>query len=389
MSERWNDAFLNEMRLAGDRPADSMVDKYLEGAEVVDATDRLMGTLFGPGDASQTLPPELRQLVGPSEEAARSFDADAVRTGQKVFRQHGPEIMMVLACYSLPAAYAARRGVQVLRDTGRLVKNPELRLLDTAQILTKMMSPNALEADHPGIVAARKVRLIHAVVRHRIANDPKYDWDPEQRDPDSDIPLGLPINQEDLAGTLLVFSYAILDGLDTLGIEVDGSHREAYMATWHYLAPILGLIPEMIPEDFEDAGALMQRIHERQHAASTAGREMTSALLDLMEGFLPFFLKTVPPSLIRFMMKKYPRVPEYIGVPRHPITEALLPIAIHAAALVDRVLTGDPVVKRLYRTVSFRLIRELIRSMKGHRHEDFAIPPELEREWMGRRARSS
>src|SRR5438045_2843901 len=65
--------------------------------------------------------------------------------------------------------------------------------------------------------AAQKVRLLHATIRPLTLRT--RDWDLKA--------WGIPINQKDLTGTLMTFSYVILDAFDALRIEYTAKEGEA------------------------------------------------------------------------------------------------------------------------------------------------------------------
>jgi hypothetical protein len=64
------------------------------------------------------------------------------------------------------------------------------------------------------------VRLIHSAIRHFIGSGV---WDEA---------LGRPINQEDMAITLLTFSVSVLDGLRRFKIREAPEREEAYLHHW-------------------------------------------------------------------------------------------------------------------------------------------------------------
>ena len=65
---------------------------------------------------------------------------DDIRIGQDLFEMYGPEILMILGCYSLPAAYSAKKGVLVLATTKFLELEPDRRLAETSQIIMDVMT---------------------------------------------------------------------------------------------------------------------------------------------------------------------------------------------------------------------------------------------------------
>ena len=379
-SDRWTDEFLDRMRGIGDPEADQCVRKYFEPGPP-ERMAELAGRLLAGAGRVEELPQDVRLLVEPATDGAGELDHTALAHGQALFQRYGPEILWVLACYSLPAAYAAPRGVRVLRHTGRLRDKPELRLLDTALILTRVMGPHALAPGHPGVRAARKVRLIHAVQRARILADPSIHWDEDERLDQRPIPLGVPINQEDLAGTLLTFSTAVLQGLDALGIRVERAAQEAYMTTWAALGGILGVHPDLVPHTVEEGERLMERIHERQHGPSQDGVEMCAALIGLMRHYQPYFLRHLPAAMIRFFMRDHPEVPDYLAVPNH---RHMRPVVL-AVVSATRALRGLLSRSGLYRRACYPMMRVFLHGMRGDRREDFEIPEELMNEWFSRR----
>src|SRR5262249_36156671 len=151
------------------------------------------------------------------------------------------EILMVLGFYGLPADYAAKKGVKVLHRTAQLTRRPVRRVFETTQMVVDVMAEGGLGSEGRGVRSAQKVRLMHAAVRHLLTHDPATPWDAS---------LGLPINQEDLAGTLMTFAYVVLDGLARLGIALASDDREAYVHCWQAIGRIMGVREELIPADF-------------------------------------------------------------------------------------------------------------------------------------------
>ena len=82
---------------------------------------------------------------------------------------------------------------------------------------------------------------------------------------------GLPINQEDLAGTLLSFSYVPIEPLVRLGIPVTQADQEDYLYTWSVVGEMLGVRPEVRPTTVDEATALVMAIRRRQHSVSPRG----------------------------------------------------------------------------------------------------------------------
>ena len=83
------------------------------------------------------------------------------------------ELGLGLFLSSLPLAYAAHDGVQVLALTAQLETDTKRRILESAQFVLDVTAPGALEPGRPGYETVRLVRLMHAGVRHLIRTDPR------------------------------------------------------------------------------------------------------------------------------------------------------------------------------------------------------------------------
>jgi hypothetical protein len=370
---RWSDATLDEMRQHGDPLADEAVAKLLGSGDVA-AVQALMNTLIRNDQAvPEDLPPELRDYF----EATAEFDLPEltrIEAGEEFFATHGPEILLTLACFSLPAAYAARKGVQVLYRTAYLAKRPNRRLFETTQMVVDVMTPGGLSPTGKGIRTAQKVRLMHAAVRHLILTDKDHPWDTAK--------LGVPINQEDLAGTLMTFSEVVLEGLRALHIDYDETGAAAYLDAWRAIGGIMGLRPEMIPDSLEEATILTKKIHDRQIAPSDEGRRMTSALLEMLEANMPLSIfDDVPASLMRLFFEGYPGVADGLGIPEHRFEDKLVSIATEIGGRIASLVDAEAHRHRLLRTICMAYIQFWIDVDRGGNRTDFTIPTSLRTYW--------
>ncbi|WP_304238543.1 oxygenase MpaB family protein [Jiulongibacter sediminis] len=192
---------------------------------------------------------------------------------------------MLLFYKSLPECYTGARGAEVLIHSNRLNQRfgsqdaMARRLAETGLFIYHAMMPGGMEPEGKGIRAAQKVRLIHAVIRYFIK---KHGWDVEKN--------GLPINQEDMAGTLMSFSALVLEGLDILGIDFDETEREAYIHCWRVIGHIMGVEEDLIPVNSEDSLALGHAIIDHQKESSEAGHKLAQALLTFCNNKAPFFI---------------------------------------------------------------------------------------------------
>lgn len=187
--------------------------------------------------------------------------------------------------------------MKVLFLTAQLDTNARRRVLETGQFLINVLAVGSFEEHGKGFRTIQHIRLMHAAVRQLIEarnlQQPGF-WHPD---------WGTPINQEDLAGTMLSFSYVPVGPLRRLGVRVSTKDAEAYLHLWNVIGHLLGLDGEMRVRGIEDAAALVGAIRHRQFMASPEGQEMTAALMQLLDEMTPFykFDETIPP-LIRHLV---------------------------------------------------------------------------------------
>ena len=107
--------FLESRRRVGDPDADRLVRalfEHLEGVGRRQPSRALLRDLIE-FDAlpPETFPPAMAAFLD-AHDAPPILDPEAIDRGGRLFAEHGPEIMLALGCYSLPGAYAARKGAE-------------------------------------------------------------------------------------------------------------------------------------------------------------------------------------------------------------------------------------------------------------------------------------
>lgn len=363
------DNLLDAARLRGDALADQTVAAIFDDGNTA-AVNQLLGALMRDDQSPGALPPVvLDYLANTGETVARTRESAAA--GEWLFADHGPEIMALLCCYSLPSSYAAKKGVQVLHRTAYLAKRPNRRLFETAQFIVDVMSPGGLGPKGRGVRTAQKVRLMHAAIRHLILTDTSRPWDTAA--------LGVPINQEDLLGTLMTFSWIILDGLARLGVKVSPDQQQAYLDTWLVVGQLMGIEKALLPATVAEAKVVTASIERRQVAESPEGREMMAALLAMMQGNVPRAFHTVPGCLIRECLP--PAVAQFLGVPLHRFEEEIIRLAERALLPLERFVDLEAKRRALVRGFSVHLMGWMINVETDGRPTKFTLPQSLTEAW--------
>jgi hypothetical protein len=244
------------------------------------------------------------------------------------------------------------------------------RIAETAQFVVFAMSPGGLSHKGKGFVAAQKVRLIHAVIRYYLR---QQNWDPKLYDE--------PINQEDMAGTLMSFSALILLGLEQLGIELEPVEKEAYIHCWRVVGHIVGLEDDMIPENASDAIKLGNSILEHQIARSEQGSALMKALLEFQNKKSS---KLMGPqtniAMMRLMMGQ--KISDLLDVPEieqgkiDRLRQKIKRIA-RFMEILDHSLVFAMVLQFLIKIISKLMISSMTRS----KIINFYLPKSLRQDW--------
>lgn len=165
-----------------------------------------------------------------------------------------------------------------------------------------------------GLVSAKKVRFLHASMRSMLSGaNPAGRSTEVQVSPTvteslgqqslvwNEAELGKPINQEDLAYTMLSFGYMIPLALRHWGCRWTAEEEDAFLHLWVTVGHIMGIKDELLPNDWTEAEQLFERIQCKEAAASEQGEELTDALMEVLGDYLPSVFgleQSMPPILI-------------------------------------------------------------------------------------------
>ena len=366
----YQEGFLAGLRLLGDPSADAVVHE-LARTQQIRAVSRILRTLV---DNDQPVPDELPPSIARWLEDTASLpawaDRDRLERGCTLVVEHGPQVCVALATSSLVYCYAGYPGVKVLTFSRRLDHDAVRRVGETAQFVLAVTTPGSFQAGGRGIRKVQKVRLLHAAIRHLISASGRWD---ESTD-------GVPICQEDLAGTLVSFSWLVIHALRRLGVRVDEQEAEDYHYRWRVIGEMLGIVPAAIPVDLAQAAELTEAIARRNHRRSEEGIEMTRALFELLAGSLPRGFTGAAPALTRRVVGD--DVCAMLDVPRTRWDKAIGWQAGLGRAL-DSAQSARGPVGSLTKMVGAGILTQRIIEMAGRQSASFSIPvpPELERHW--------
>lgn len=374
---RWTDEHLDGLRQRGDPLADETVTNLFRQGQVETANALLKQLIRNDQLVPETLPGLLREYLERTGDLPSWADPELMRQGEALFGRYGPQAVVSLFCGALPASYAAAQGVQVLHLTARLATDPFRRIMETAQMLVDVMAPGGLAPGGNGLRSAQKVRLMHAAVRHLILGSGH--WNPA---------WGHPINQEDLAGTLSAFSYAVVVGLEKLGCTLSQREQDAYFHCWRVVGHVMGLEPAALPEDMADCAALAAVIQRRHFRACPEGQEHTRALIQMAEHVTPGDLfDGLAASLMRHILGD--DICEMLKVPPADWTRHLIgPLALWGRTS-DELGDRSRAVAKVAEVFGRKLVEGMVWMNRGAERPPFRIPAALRESWhvQGRESR--
>jgi hypothetical protein len=174
-----------------------------------------------------------------------------------------------LAMLALPIIYSWPAGNKPLALSGQLVHRASQRLKDTARYVFAVCQPDGLSRFSEGFAMTVRVRLIHAQVRKLLLESGQ--WRSET--------WGAPINQCHMAGTNLMFSVGVLDGLTRLGYRFERVEREALVHLWRYAGYLLGVEHELLIADEFEGHRLLDLMFAFEPQPDDDSRALVNALM--------------------------------------------------------------------------------------------------------------
>jgi hypothetical protein len=278
---------------------------------------------------------------------------------RSLFAQHGEEICAALLLAALPEMYATAWGARVLVANGQLVWHLRRRIRQTAVFLMTILSeeerdstveqlglgdievvrldPSKLfeRATETLVAECAALRLFHHVLRSQLKSELAAEVGEKVEDQTLTALLGpenkVPLNLEDLVGTLLTFSVTTFRVLDQFGVAWTADDQDSYLMFWDLVGALLGIDDQALltsvqekhhlvgwitlrPPTVDDAAALLDQLHQRQWLpvqfqintstgfqwdALVPGRQLVGALQQAMTAAMPPLRKGWPASVMR------------------------------------------------------------------------------------------
>ena len=325
---------LKNYRGLGDPLADDVVVAVFEEHGVRGVVDLLNDIIdLEQLPATDAYGPAYRTYVAESRKLPDWYDAAKADESIEWFRHHGWTALAILGCGSLPAGYSIPEVSNVLGTTQALSKHIKRRLWETAQFVIQVMEVDGIvvdaddpsQASGPGAHRAQKVRLFHSIVRFLLnppAEATAAGLEPVLRADDEPMPYGellwernwdpqwgVPIHQAHMGGTILVFSWAILQGLRVLNyLAADNPSDEqravenAFMYRWNVIGHLMGLDPDLMQWDYDAGHDFIMSLDEDPNNPTPQTQltddlpKLLYSLVDYMKSEVPGWLRVLRPT---------------------------------------------------------------------------------------------
>ncbi len=288
-------------------------------------------------DAVPEAPEALRALSLAVEDTPLWVDFERVDRGGRAFLRSGLLGGLVLGALSLVAGYCSPAGNKPLAFSGRLEDETPRRLAETSRFVQAVSLPGGMRPRADGFRYCVRVRLVHAAVRAMLQRSPRWNlhaW-------------GLPINQADMSGTLLLFSFVVLDGLDKLGFATTPEEREDLLHLWRYAGFLLGVDEELRCTSEREARALWDLLSSTQAPPDDDSRALAHALIRSEERAAkgePARRRARRSMRLGYALSRYligERYADWLGFPKTPMDLAL-PAFRRINTAVDKGWTALP-----------------------------------------------
>lgn len=338
-----SDDDLEGMEAIADDLADTVAKALYAEREVVPFIKGLRDV----GKPAYDPPPQVKAYLTDHRALPEWADLEKIRRAEELFAGHQLLVVTALFCASLPECYAIDREAKVLYRSRALADQTLRRVRQTGEFILNVMAPGGLSAQAPrgdagwedGRVHALVVRLLHAVMRRLMdaglppeitspslteggerpdIRDPAVQWLFAFAPPDTEAggmpgvrasaeAIGdedyTPLNQLQLAFTLLTFHYVIIRGLEAAGVRWKPRDREAYIHAWNVAGHFVGVRHDLMAWTYEEARDLFERIKRLRGGVTEPGKQLTARLLEALQAVVPRdFLDGAPLATMHLML---------------------------------------------------------------------------------------
>ncbi|TWS19734.1 DUF2236 domain-containing protein [Tsukamurella asaccharolytica] len=257
-----------ELLTVGDAPMDELVDWiYEDRATRKPMFDRALNE----GIASvPEAPSELRTFFEDMETAPDWLDWDTILLGGQLLRSGGADGFSIARDVALMGGYLFSGFNQTLLRTGALEKGSNKRFAETSQWALDVITPDGLRPGGAGYRSTLHVRFIHSMVRRHVMALPDWDY----------TTYGLPINQTDMAATLVGALIAPVTAGTGIGMIAHPREYEAAAHLTRYVGRLMGVHDDFLPHSFRDSLRILFQTSRALSTPDETSRALAQPMAD-------------------------------------------------------------------------------------------------------------
>jgi hypothetical protein len=233
-----------------------------------------------------------------------------------------------------------------------------------------MMGCRAFGSGGAFVPTIQKTRLIHAAVRHFITRSGKWDLEAD----------GVPVCQQDMLGSMLIFSVQVVDGMRRLGISVTEAEAEDYYYVWRVTGAMLGIPEHALPETLAEARELNSTLVETSYGPSPEGIQLTAHLLDLYEKLFPGkMFDGIVAALVRQVVDE--RVADWMRVPASRGWQRVARVGTRVLGALERAEDDSRIARKILDKAGELLLGGSVRTLTDGQSTTLDIPADLRDRW--------
>ncbi len=396
--QHWTGAFLDQMRQTTDPLGDETIADIVKKHEV-EIINTIWQQLVKSDQIPPTgMPPEVAAYLDNSGRLPPWADSGLISKGEDFFMDRGFFCLVSLLCASLPECYVLANEAAVLGTTRDLEQHAYRRIFETTQLIVAVMSEGGLAKGEAGIKAAQKVRLMHAAIRHLLVTTPRKSDLPgppksfaeaiQKMPPWDPVKWGHPINQEDMAYTLLTFSYVIIRAFQIMRVKISPDEINAYLHCWNVVGYVMGVREELLARNMDEAACLFSKIKARQIGQSQAGEALADALVKCTRQIIA---RDSGGWLMGPVVKRLPTIIMHELLDRQTLAVLKIKRRTFGEWLLSKLLNVlVRIFENVYQSLGARfgslIVDQLTAIPRGWKAELFQIPEKLKTSWKSKAA---
>lgn len=366
---------MDKLRQIGDLHADTFIREVVEKSELNELNIMFKSLVYNTQLNKDIIPKPFLEYIDSNSDLPSWANIEMIELAQQAFSRVGPAFVIAYFCKSLPECYACGKGAEVLFKTGRLTDHTRRRVAQTAQFVLDVMSPGGLEKGGRGIIAALKVRLMHASIRYYFIKEldrGNIDYSIDKS--------GLPINQEDLLGTMLAFSVVVTEGMNKLGFEITKEENEAILHLWKCVGFLIGIDEKIMPIDCAAANELWKSIITRHFENTTAGSKLANLLVNMLDEILhESWLQDIIPLIMYKLMGN--QTCQILDVRKPQIYNPLAIITFIFGLFLLKFENSGFISRKISQYINLTILKRLELFIAEGEDTGIYIPPSLRKDW--------